>query len=169
MEKRMLQTTRMATIAGANLKDLNYPIRSLTPIEGVDIEKNYRVNALTFMKFKKGNLTSAELKEAYYRQLDARGKHLIGGDLRDLVLVCDCPNKVHKGDCAVKLLRGYLNIKEDINTLEDMTKVDYMEDFNNEVVDARCPHCSTEMEADDETGMYCPECDDLILYEDMEK
>ena len=164
----MFKTTRLNIVSGIAKEDLHYPVMSLTPIEGVDINKNYRVNPMLWLTYSRGKITLDDLKIEYYKQLGARGKHLIEGDLRETVLVCACENKVHKGDCAIKLLKSYAGISEDIYTADDLKKVDYMADFHNAVVDVKCPECSTELEEDDETGMYCPKCDDVYSFEDLE-
>ena len=164
----MLKTTRVATVQSILNEELNYKLGSLTPVEGIEINKNYRINPLVWMKFNKNKITAEELKKEYYRQLDARGKHLIEGDLRDYVLVCDCENKVHRGDCSVKLMRDYLKIKEDICTADDIKKRDFLAEYNEAVVDDKCPKCSTVLEADDDTGMYCAKCDDVFSFDELE-
>jgi len=165
----MLKTVRKNVLDKVDKKDLHYKVVSLVPLEGVDISLSYRVSPITYMKFNKEKISLQEYKAEYNRQLDARGKHLIEGDLRDYVLTCDCENKVHKGHCAVRLLKSYVGIKEDIQTSEDLKKVDYLKEFEDTVVEAsRCPKCNTVLEVDDETGMYCPKCDDVVSFEDLE-
>jgi len=161
-----LKTIRLATIADSDIENFQYPVYSLTPLAGVEISKNYKVSPITLMKYNKKKITVKEYQAEIDRQLDARGKHLIEGDLRDCVLVCDCPNNVHKGDCAVKLLRNYIKVKEDIMTLNDMKKIDLQAEWDTaEPEYKKCPDCGTILEDDmDEDGKddsYCPKCDDI--------
>ena len=161
-----MKTIRLKLLAGVKIEELHYKVISLVPIDGIEINKSYRISPITLMKFEKKKITLAELKAEYYRDLDARGKHLIIGEIRDLVLTCKCENNTHIGHCAVGLLKSYTKVKEDIMTLEDMEKVDLQAEWDNAVpVYVKCPDCGHNLEDDeDEDGLedsYCPKCDDV--------
>jgi len=165
----MLKTIRLKTIQGKDISDPHYKLVSLVPIEGINLSTNYRVSPISLMKFKKDKINLKEFQAEYNRQLDARGKHLVEGDLRDSVLVCECENNVHKGTCAVKLLKSYIGIKEDIMTYKDIEKVDYAKEWAEASDDiSKCPKCDTVLQPDDDCGMYCSKCDDVVSFEDIE-
>jgi len=84
---------------------------SYEPINGIEFIKELQFTKIVNLKLKKGTISNSELEEAYFRNLDARGQHLINTDYNNNILICDCEGEEHKENCPTTLLIKYMALK----------------------------------------------------------
>ena len=114
---------------------------SLIPTDR-EYNKNFGISPLLHKRYKDKEITFKELEKLHKRQMEARGPHLLKQDMRDVIVVCDCPPLKHKKNCYVNILINFIG-SEDV------------QDFLDEDED-RCPiHKEALYYSDDEKYMLC--------------